>query len=257
MSTAATADDSLKEWVFESVGDAGPDDTSRPIDFENSGCFFTNAIKRKREALFEVFIPTTSFLNPNSFDVVYFRVTNRIRLGDKTAEKQACSRRFLGKRGYVMGRPSSNPDKLPFQIKREELGLSREQAVKKIAGMTYDRLEGIENRRIAATPEDILLLAKRYNDPSLCNAYCSGPCMIGQRYVPEVKVGELPSIVLGMIVTLNNVGAMKDRLIAIAADGIIDEDEREDFEAIQNQLEELSIAVEALQLWVEKTLDKE
>lgn len=40
-----------------------------------------------------------------------------------------------------MGRPSNNPDKLPFQIKREELGLSREQAVKNICGMSYDRLE--------------------------------------------------------------------------------------------------------------------
>ena len=148
-----------------------------------------------------------------------------------------------------MGRPSNNPDKLSFQIKREELGLSREQAVKNISG--------IENRRIAATPEDILLLAERYNDPSLCNQYCSGQCSIGQRYVPEVRVGELPSIVLGMIATLNNVGTMKDRLISIAADGVIDETEREDFEAIQTQLEELSIAVEALQLWVEKTLGTE
>lgn len=156
-----------------------------------------------------------------------------------------------------MGRPSNNPDKLPFQVKREELGLSREQAVKEIDGMTYDRLEGIENRRIAATPEDILMLAKRYNDPSLCNSYCAGQCKIGELYVPEVKVGELPSIVLGMIATLNNVGAMKDRLIAIAADGVIDDEERKDFEAIQNQLEELSIAVEALQLWVEQTLDKD
>lgn len=155
-----------------------------------------------------------------------------------------------------MGRPSNNPDKLPFQKRREELRLSREQAVREMPGMTYDRLEGIENRRIAATPDDILMLADRYNDPSLCNAYCSGQCRIGQRYVPEVQVGELPSIVLGMIATLNNVGTMRDRLIAIAADGIIDEDEREDFAAIQDQLEELSIAVEALQLWVEKTLGK-
>lgn len=155
-----------------------------------------------------------------------------------------------------MGRPSTNPDKLPFQIAREKLGLSREQAVKDIDGMSCDRLEGIENRRIMATPDDILLLAKRYNDPSLCNAYCSAQCRIGELYVPEVRVGELPSIVLGMIATLNNVGAMKDRLIAIAADGVIDENEREDFKAIQNQLEELSIAVEALQLWVEKTLGK-
>lgn len=60
-----------------------------------------------------------------------------------------------------------------------------------------------------------------------------------------------------MIATLNNVGAMRDRLIAIAADGIIDEDEQKDFREIQDQLEQLSIAVEALQLWVEKIIGEQ
>lgn len=156
-----------------------------------------------------------------------------------------------------MGRASNNRNKFPFQVAREQLGLSRAQAARILDGISEDRLEGIENRRIAATPEDILQFADKYGDPSLCNSYCSQQCSIGQRYVPEVQVGELPAIVLGMIATLNNVGAMRDRLIAIAADGIIDEDEQKDFREIQDQLEQLSIAVEALQLWVEKTIGEQ
>lgn len=155
-----------------------------------------------------------------------------------------------------MGRPSNNEDKYPFQIRRENLHLSRAQAAKLLDGISEDRLEGLENRRIATTPEDILQFADKYNDPSLCNSYCSNQCSIGQRYVPEVRVGELPEIVLGMIATLNNVGQMRDSLIAIAADGVIDEKEQEEFRKIQDQLEQLSMAVEALQLWVEKTIGK-
>lgn len=155
-----------------------------------------------------------------------------------------------------MGRPSTNKDKFPFQVTREKLNLSRAEAAKLLDGISEDRLEGIENHRIAATPDDILQFAEKYGDPSLCNSYCSNYCRIGQKYVPEVQVGELPSIVLGMIATLNNVGTMRDRLIAIAADGVIDESERADFEEIQDQLGKLSLAIGALQLWVEKTLGK-
>lgn len=152
-----------------------------------------------------------------------------------------------------MPRKSTNPDKKPYQARREELGYSREKAAMILDGITEDRLEKIENGRTIPTPEDILQFADKYKDPTLCNSYCSGECAIGRHYVPQVEVKELPSIVLGMIATINNVTTMRERLIAIAADGVIDESEMEDFNQIQEQLEELSKAVEALQLWVEKT----
>ena len=60
-----------------------------------------------------------------------------------------------------MGRPSNNEDKYPFQIRRENLHLSRAQAAKLLDGISEDRLEGLENRRIATTPEDILQFTKQ------------------------------------------------------------------------------------------------
>ena len=45
---------------------------------------------------------------------------------------------------------------------------------------------------------------------------------------------------------------MKNRLIEICADGGIDDTEQADFEEIQSNLEQLSLSVEALQLWTEK-----
>lgn len=57
-----------------------------------------------------------------------------------------------------------------------------------------------------------------------------------------------------MLASLNSVNKTKDRLIEIAADGIISSDEIEDFIHIQNELERISITVETLQLWAEKML---
>lgn len=143
-------------------------------------------------------------------------------------------------------------NKTPYQEKREELGLSREKAAELLDGITYERLYNIEHGKTTPTPDDILIMADAYEDPALCNTFCSHQCRIGQKYVPHVKVGELPSITLGIIATLNKLDAMKNRLIEICADGGIDESEQEDFNKIQDSLEQLSLSVEALQLWTEK-----
>lgn len=65
---------------------------------------------------------------------------------------------------------------------------------------------------------------------------------------------ELSAIVIEMLASLNSVNKTKDRLIEIAADGVISEDEIDDFIYIQYELERISITVETLQLWAEKML---
>ncbi len=151
-----------------------------------------------------------------------------------------------------MTKASSTTEKTPFQKRREELGLSRERAAKILDGISYERLYNIEHGKTAPTPEDILIMADGYKDPTLCNAYCAHHCGIGRRYVPHVEVGELPSITLGIVATLNKVESMKNRFIEICVDGGIDETEQEDFDEIQSNLEQLSLSVEALQLWTER-----
>ena len=151
-----------------------------------------------------------------------------------------------------MPRKSTIGEKTPFQKRREDLGLSREKAAEILDGISCERLYNIEHGKTRPTPEDILAMADGYKDPTLCNAYCAHHCGIGQRYVPHVEVGELPSIALGLISTLNKVDNMKNRLIEICVDGNVDETGQEDFDEIQDYLEQLSLSVEALQLWTEK-----
>ena len=97
-------------------------------------------------------------------------------------------------------------------------------------------------------------MAEKYKQPGLCNYYCANQCPIGQEYVPEVKIKDLSQIVLEMLASLNSMNRRKDRLIEITADGVISDDELEDFIRIREELERISIAVETLQLWSERML---
>ena len=153
-----------------------------------------------------------------------------------------------------MGKKSTKENKTKYHLVREELEWSREYASEMLGTIAPERLERIENEKVSPYPEEILAMAETYKRPSLCNYYCSQHCPIGQQYVPEIEVKELSSIVLEMLASLNSVNKRKDRLIEIAADGKIDNDEIDDFIYIQEELERISIAVETLQLWSERML---
>ena len=97
-------------------------------------------------------------------------------------------------------------------------------------------------------------MSDKYEKPDLCNYYCSNECPIGQKYVPEIRIKDVSQIVLEMLSSLNAINEKKNSLIDIIVDGIISDNEMEEFIDIQQQLERINITVEALQLWVEKML---
>lgn len=153
-----------------------------------------------------------------------------------------------------MPRTSTKKDKSIYQVTREELGLSREKASELLETIQPERLERIENAKYDVRPDEVLLMAEKYQAPHLCNYYCANECAIGRQYVPEVEVKDLAQIVLEMLSSLNSIQKKQERLIEITADGQIGKSEIEDFVDIQKQLEKISITVEAMQLWSEKML---
>lgn len=153
-----------------------------------------------------------------------------------------------------MPKPSTKSNKSIYQCYREELGLSREKASELLESIPPERIERIETGKFSAHPDEIIRMAEKYNAPQLCNYYCSNECEIGKQYVPEIKVKDLAQIVLSMLSSLNTVKKRQERLIEITADGRITADEVEDFILIQDELEKISITVEALQLWSEQKL---
>ena len=117
-----------------------------------------------------------------------------------------------------------------------------------------DRIEKIESGRSLPHPEEILTMAECYKNPALCNYYCSHECPIGQEHVPEIKLKELSQITLEVLASLNAMEKEKNRLIEITVDGVISAEEIKDFEKIQEQLSQIAIAIDSLQLWVQKAV---
>ena len=153
-----------------------------------------------------------------------------------------------------MARASRKENKTIYQQKREELGLSREKAAELLCYITPERIERIESGKFNAHPDEVVLMAEKYQCPHLCNYYCANECEIGRQYVPEIQSKDLSQNILEMLASLNAVQKKQERLIEITSDGRIEGEELRDFIAIQNELEKISITVETLQLWAEQKL---
>lgn len=153
-----------------------------------------------------------------------------------------------------MGRKSTKENKNIYQIRRENVNLTRDAAAEQLEFISSDRIEKIENEKSYPHPDEILAMADCYKNPSLCNYYCSHECPIGQEYIPEVTAKDLSVITLEMLSTLNTLAKERDRMIDIAADGKVTEDEITDFLRIKEYLENMSLTIESLKLWVENTI---
>lgn len=153
-----------------------------------------------------------------------------------------------------MPKKSIKENKNAYQISREALDLTRAEAAELLQFISADRIEKIENEKTMPRPEEILAMADCYKNPSLCNHYCSHECPIGRKYVPEIKIKDLSQITLEMLNTLNSLDKEKNRLIEITVDGEITSDEAADFRAIQEKLEEMSLIIDSLNLWVKNTI---
>ena len=153
-----------------------------------------------------------------------------------------------------MGRKSNKEDKSVYQEYREKLDLTREKASELMEFISPAKLEKIENGKVSVQPEDVIAMAQCYKAPELCNYYCSQECPIGQEYVPEIKVKDLARIAIETLNSLNRMNKEKDRLLEIVEDGQVTPDEYKDFFEIKKTLEKISLSVDTLQLWVDKSI---
>jgi len=153
-----------------------------------------------------------------------------------------------------MGKKSIKENKNIYQICREKCDFTRQRASEGMVFISDDRIEKIESGKSLPHPDEIIAMAECYKAPELCNFFCANECPIGQTHVAELKVQNLSQIILEMIASLNAMNKEKDRLIEITADGEITDDEIKDFNNIKTQLDRISVSIETLKLWVDKTI---
>ena len=137
---------------------------------------------------------------------------------------------------------------------RDKLGLTRDQASELLETIEPGKLERIESEKQLPSPDDVMIMADKYGEPNIRNYYCANQCPMGQHYVPRIKFIDLEKTVLKLIASLNSMHAKQDKLIEIAEDGKISDDEMRDFISIQKDLEKVLLATDALELWTEKMM---
>lgn len=137
---------------------------------------------------------------------------------------------------------------------RDKLGLSREEASELLETISPEKLGRIENEKQLPNPDDVMIMAEKYHEPDIKNYYCANQCPMGQHFVPRIRINDLEKTVLRLLASLNSMHAKQDKLIEIAEDGMITDDEMVDFINIKKDLERISLAVSALELWTEKMM---
>ena len=150
-----------------------------------------------------------------------------------------------------MGKKSVRENKSVYQLSREAAGLSREAAAERMVFLSPDRIERIESGRSAPHPDEVLCMETCYRAPELSNYFCTHECPIGMKYEPEAKLRELPHTAMELLAALGALEKEKDRLIAIAADGAVDGDERAAFGEIVEKLTRVETAIRAMRIWIE------
>lgn len=150
-----------------------------------------------------------------------------------------------------MGRRSTKENKNIYQRSREARELSREAASEALVHVSPERIEKIESGKSAPHPDEVLGMERVYRNPELSNYYCTHECPIGMKYEPEASLKELPHATVELLAALGALEGEKDRLIAIAADAAVTEDEKKAFGEIREKLTRLETAIRTMRIWIE------
>ena len=118
-------------------------------------------------------------------------------------------------------------------------------------GVSEDVVKSAELELYKAMPVDVaVLMADTYGAPQLKNYYCLHECPIGKSNPISADVLPIERATIKLIRQLNdeNLEPLKDKLLEIAEDGEISEEELPELEAVMKALRKLSRTVSELKI---------
>lgn len=135
--------------------------------------------------------------------------------------------------------------------------LASREGTSEQTGIDRTRLANIELGTVNPHPEEVLMLADTYNAPELQNHFCSRLCPLGIGTVNPVEMAELEAVVLQMLSVMRCLPELKDGIIDIAADGVIDDGERDRMREYLKMLDEIDVKIQSLKLIYLKRFGKD
>ena len=129
--------------------------------------------------------------------------------------------------------------------------LSSRQGASDETGLTLEQIQNSERSWYKCMPNDIALrLAEAYNAPQLLNHYCLHECPIGCNKAISDQVVSLDRVTVKLLksMQLDRIDDFKKRLLDIAADGQITDDEMNDMSEVVKYLDEVSISISEMKV---------
>lgn len=160
-----------------------------------------------------------------------------------------------------MGKKATKAADNVYYIARDQAtalngGFESREKTSELIGIDRTKLARIELGTVTPYPEEVLMMANAYKAPELCNLYCAKECPIGKTTIQPIELDDFDRLALKVLGSLKDIEKLKSELIAIAEDGVISDDEHEDFYAVLKELQKISMNAQALQLWAKKHIDK-
>lgn len=161
-----------------------------------------------------------------------------------------------------MGKGSMNENNNVYFKARKKAAIyderlySREGAAEML-GISVSTLADYELGNTKIVPVDkVVLMADLYKAPELKNQYCKTECPIGQQMPIATEIKGLEGITLRLIREFDaaRLEEVKQQLMDIASDGIVDESEKPYLEKILASLDQTAKVISEMRLVGEKLL---
>ena len=159
-----------------------------------------------------------------------------------------------------MGRRASKANRNVYYLarlqatERDGSFSSRESASEKL-GIERSRLARIELDKIQPYPEEILLMAKAYQAPYLCDEFCNNTCPLGMeralgKRIRNMKEDSLERMSLRFISNAHSLEDISRRLVEISKDGKVTKEEYESFHQILRSMNELAESIREIKAYI-------
>lgn len=134
---------------------------------------------------------------------------------------------------------------------------SREGAAERL-GMSVSSVADAELGLTKCMPVDkAVLMADMYKAPELLNYYCLNECPIGCRHPISDEVLDVDRITVKILknLSLDRLGEISQKMLDIAYDGVVSEDEKPELKEVVEYLEEVAKTISELKILADKLMN--
>ncbi|AFK87444.1 MULTISPECIES: helix-turn-helix domain-containing protein [Thermoanaerobacterium] len=132
-----------------------------------------------------------------------------------------------------------------YKEDRKASGLTQEQAAELLHISTRSLIDYETNRTIP--PDDVVCnMVEIYKAPWLGYKHLKQYTKVGQKYLPDLNLTILPESVLTLQSETDDLEIVKKDMIKIAADGVVDETEKDRWQRVTKEISEMAGAALAV-----------